>query len=50
MDAAAELLLGEQRKPAFDQIDPGRALRGEVQMIAGRFASHRWTKAVLWVA
>jgi hypothetical protein len=34
VDAAPELLFGEQRKPTFDEIDPGRALRREVQMIA----------------
>jgi hypothetical protein len=35
VNATAELFLGEQREPALDEIDPGRALRREVQMIPG---------------
>src|SRR5512145_566247 len=35
VDTAPELLLREQGEPALDQIDAGRALGGEVQMIAG---------------
>src|SRR5262245_35065488 len=34
VNAPAELLLGEQGEPALHQIDPGRALRREVQMVA----------------
>src|SRR5262245_51016849 len=35
MDAAPQLLLGEQHEPALNQIDPGGTLRREMQMIAG---------------
>jgi hypothetical protein len=35
VDAAPELLLRQQGEPALDQIDPGRALGREVQMVAG---------------
>jgi hypothetical protein len=35
MDAVPQQLLGEQREPALDQIDPGCALRREVPLIAG---------------
>ena len=31
---AAQLLFGEQREPALDQVEPGAAGRGEVQMEA----------------
>jgi hypothetical protein len=33
MDAALDLLVGEQREPAFDLVQPGGARRGEVQVI-----------------
>ena len=33
MDAALDLLVGEQRKPAFDLIEPGGAGRREVHVI-----------------
>src|SRR5262249_41428647 len=33
MDAAAQLLIREQPEPAFDEVDPRRPLRREVQMI-----------------
>jgi hypothetical protein len=35
VNATAELFLGEQGEPALDEIDPGRALWREVQMIPG---------------
>jgi hypothetical protein len=34
MDAALDLLVGQQRKPAFDLVQPGSAGRREVQVIA----------------
>ena len=34
MDATLDLLVSEQREPAFDLIKPGGAGRGEVQVIA----------------
>src|SRR6516225_7418136 len=33
MDSAAQLLVREQREPAFDKVNPRRALRREVQKI-----------------
>lgn len=37
MDAAADLLVGEQREEAFDLADPGRRGRGEVDVAARAF-------------
>src|SRR5262245_23042745 len=37
MHATAKLLLGQQRKPRLDQIDPGGSDSGEAQMKAGTF-------------
>ena len=34
MDAALDLLVGEESKPAFYLIEPGGAGRGEVEVIA----------------
>ena len=34
MDAALDLLVGEESKPAFDVVQPGGAGRGEVEVIA----------------
>ena len=34
MDAALDLLVGEQREPAFDLVEPGGAGRREVEVIA----------------
>ena len=34
MHAALDLLVGEQREPAFDLVEPGGAGRGEVEVIA----------------
>src|SRR5438552_6452189 len=34
MDAALDLLVGEESKPAFDLVQPGGAGRGEVEVIA----------------
>src|SRR6516164_1839519 len=34
MDAALDLLIGEQREPAFDLVEPGGAGRREVEVIA----------------
>jgi hypothetical protein len=34
MNAAPDLLLGENGEPALDYVDPGRAGRGEVQVEA----------------
>ena len=34
MHAAFDLLVGEQREPAFDLVEPGRAGRCEVQLVA----------------
>ena len=34
MDAALDLLVGEQREPAFDLVEPGGAGRREVEVVA----------------
>ena len=34
LHAALDLLVGEQREPAFDLVEPGGAGRGEVEVIA----------------
>ena len=34
MDAALDLLIGEQREPAFDLVEPGGAGRREVEVVA----------------
>ena len=34
MDTALDLLIGEQREPAFDLVEPGGAGRREVEVIA----------------
>ena len=34
VNATLDLLVGKQREPAFDLVQPGRAGRGEVQVIA----------------
>src|SRR6516225_524463 len=50
MHAALDLLVGEQREPAFDLIEPGGAGRREVEVIARWRASHALTGGALWVA
>ena len=47
MDAALDLLVGEERKPVFDLVEPGGAGRREVEVIA-RVAG--LTGGGLWVA
>jgi len=34
VNTTAQLLLGEQREPALDQVEPGAACRSEVQVEA----------------
>src|SRR5437899_8081380 len=34
MHAASQLLVGERREPAFDQVDPRGARRGEVHVVS----------------
>jgi len=51
VSSAAQLLFGEQREPALDQVEPGAAGRREVQLEA-RMAQppRRLMAGVLWVA
>ena len=51
MDAALDLLVGKESKPAFDLVQPGRAGRSEVQVVArGWRATPALTGGALWVA
>ena len=48
--APADALCRDLGKEAFDQVEPGRAGRREVQLEARCFASQALTSGVLWVA
>ena len=50
MDAALDLLVGEQREPAFDLIKPGGAGRRKMRVTAGWRVSLALTGGALWVA
>ena len=52
VSAAPQLLFGQGREPAFDQIEPGSSGRGEVQVKAGvaqqpAFDRRRFVRAVV---
>ena len=49
MYAAADEFHGDLGEPAFDQVEPGRSGRGEVQVEPGVARSQRWIAGVLWV-
>jgi len=49
VSAAPQLLFGQGREPAFDQIEPGSSGRGEVQVKAGWRSSQRLIAGVLCV-
>ncbi len=49
VDAAAQLLFGEPREPALDQVEPGTAGGSEVEVEAGMAQSQRFIGTVLWV-
>ena len=50
MHAALDLLVGEQREPAFDLVEPGGAGRSEVEVVARVAESQALTGGALWVA
>ena len=50
MDAAFDLLVGKESKPAFDLVQPGRAGRREVQVIARVAREPCLDRRRLWVA
>ena len=50
IDAAPDLLIGEEREEAFDLNEPRRAGRGQVTFQRGLFASHFRISGILCVA
>ena len=49
MDAAADLLFGQQGEEAFDLIDPGARGRCEMDMPSGALGEPVRMSAILWV-